>query len=258
MIRWLYICLISFNLWGQTDTVEVYHPKILDPVYHFQSELLEHLITLYNRKHTRQFVVKQTEIATIEEINYTLKQLKNKKKLVTGVYGATIMKDSYWSNYFEFSIPFLPVRNAVVSRNDSTLTISKDKPFSLAYMKNPKTNSHFYVNLANQLEQEGYTFSSIYYETYELLIPALRQKTVDFIIADSIEGWMNKDLKVVVNIDKTPQFIGFIYQKGTVLKEELDSVIAYFTKSTTFYLLLKKYFGPEFRDYYIEAMKKSH
>ena len=83
-------------------------------------------------------------------------------------------------------------------------------------------------------------------KNYNTLSMLLKLGEIDGFIGDSIDGWINEDFSVLVNITENGSPLVYLFPDDSQLEPSFNKVLKYFIKSPVFYSLLKRYFGNDF------------
>jgi hypothetical protein len=243
----IFLCLISLGF-SQQDSVYLYARN--DKKSKFLTTVFEKVILLYSQKKSEKLSYEAFSSETSELLNQLLVK-KNEHKAVCS-FGIIIADNDYAVKRFSYSTPILPTKNAILSKKK--INSKEIENLAIFYRKN---GSKYYLAIIEKLKKQGFEISNIvYFDEYKMLIPALKSGKIDFVIADSIDGWLDEEIEIVYEIDEMPEFLAYVYPKNSQLKEKFDPVLKYFIKSPLFYKILEKYFGAEFREYYIQTMRK--
>jgi hypothetical protein len=248
MKKILLILLFISSFLSQTDTVYIHqkNTKISD----FLTELFVKNVELYEKLEKRKVLLK-----TVDSSEPIIREMVANKKFrdkIVCTFGLTI--GDYGHKKYSFSRPVLPVKTAVLTR--STRSITDSTVFDGFAYVHAEGGNPYYKNLLERMTNSGYTFRNIViYDDYKYLVPALLEGKVDYIFGDTIEAWLEQNLRVVVEVDKELYFIGFLYAYESPLKKKFDKIFKYYLNSHAFYKLLTKHFGKEFRHYYKVSMK---
>jgi hypothetical protein len=249
-ILFLFIVFIFF-VSAKGDTLYVHTKNTQTSTFMF--ELFTKIFQIYQKKGTNKYLLKHVPSST----KRMMKVLKNKidKDQTICSFGIIISQSVYAKKYYSFSAPVLPVYNSVIALKSTE--VKSLRVFNKIGYEYKKGGNSYYFKLVKKFTAKGYKFQNpVFIDKYSDLLPALRSKEVDFIIGDSIDGWLNDDIKIVIELDKEPQYLAFLYESGSILKKEFDGILKYYLKSPAFYRLLEKHFGKNFRTYYLKTMKR--
>jgi hypothetical protein len=249
-MKTIFLFYIVLNLiLSQESTINVHVRNTKKSKFMFT--LFQKIVKIHEKRTGEKFILNKVHSSAKRMIRI-LEKKENPNKTVCS-FGITISKNKYTNKYYAFSKPIFPVYNSVIALK-STKEKSSHIFDKIGYVYKKGGNSYYY-KLTKKLAANGYKFQNpVFIDKYTNLIPTLRSKKVDFIIADSIDGWLNEDIKVVAELDKEPQFLAFLYEKNSVLKEKFDNIFKYYLKSPAFYKLLEEHFGKNFRKYYLKTM----
>jgi ABC-type amino acid transport substrate-binding protein len=243
-----FILFLSF-VFSQSDSVDVTvvynHPEL--KVRQFELALIKKVISIYNGKNKQKLKGKYLQLDEKNGVWYYLydKAKEKSKDLVCGLTSGT-----YEANHphVDFSIPYIPVKLVVLGKKDGN-KLNKNKNYRLGYINSVSARK------ALSYIFENYRITKIPVRNYEQLYSMLQEDKIDLYYADSIDEWIYDGLEIKYTVKNKTTYMGFVFQKNSLLKPKFDSILKYYVKSPAFYQLLKKYFGKDLQKYYKKTYK---
>jgi hypothetical protein len=231
------------------DTITVFLGKPENKLIQFEMEFLNKVVELYNLKHPKKLYLKTIKYKSYQDVYVNIGTFKNKDDLVIGICASTIFIDKVYNERYQFSKPFLPVKSAFIG--SSKIKFKKGKKYTLSIVKGVPQ----YRQMSEVVKSAGYTFKVDSVRSYDDMHEHVSKKISHGYIGDTIDAWLNDDLKIVYEIQKKHSYFGFLYQSGSTLKETLDPTIKYLQSSPIYYRILRKYFGNNFKNYYVKTLE---
>ena len=163
------------------------------------------------------------------------------------MYQITITKER--EKKYNFSIPYIPIKESIYTLKERDDKSYQKEGVKIAYQSG--TTQEKQINLLKK-----YKIVPIAYTVREEKIAALRKNDVDFAIGDNIEIWGTKDLVLVKDMNDQPgNGLGFMFAKGSTLRDKLNPYVKKYIASQSFFNYLIKNFGKNVADYYKENLK---
>jgi len=248
----LLVFVFIFLTFAQEDTltfkVLYNHPE--NKIRQFEIKLLNKVVRLYNSKNHKKLKPQFVRMDEPNAIWYYLYALSDKsdRELVCGLTSAT----RYDHPRVSFSEPFIPIRLVLIGRKGEGVVLDKHRKYKMGHLLTKNTNSKLYKELID------YNIEHIKVDNYERFYPMMQTKEIDIYFGDSIDEWIYNDLQIIHYLDEKPTYMSFVFQKESDLKPLLDSVLSYYTKSSSYYRMLREHFGRDLRHYFTKISTNKH
>jgi len=242
VICFLLLGVFTNSMFSQVDTIHVVTREESDEFNQFELQLLNSAITILNQKSDTRYVVRYHKLKHFHLMRPYIKSTFTVNDFVVGAAGFTIVENSD----FSYSLPYFPVKNSLITLKHRVSDIIEGKELRMGYI-----DSKYYLPYIEILKKR-YRLHLVKNVLGKQEIEAGR---IDFYLSDSIGAWLDDELEIIMDVDDKTDFIGFIYLKNSPLKEKLNNVLRYTTKSKRFYAMLKHYFGADFSEYYRKTIR---
>lgn len=223
-------------------TINVIARPLDTKVNEFELDMFKKIVDFHNKKNETRFKLNVIFEPDFNKIRPEMLSGKYDLDSICSIASFTI------SNIpkFEYSYPYLPVRDSFISLKNFEPSAAKLKS---AYNDNP-----FNKAVIDAFEDKD-KYEFIPYNGEAATYDALRNGEVDVCMGDSYIAFFEDDLKVYRYISKKSKFLGIIFPRGSALKNELNNTIKYFMKSSTYYAMLREYLGRDITRYVEKTMK---
>jgi hypothetical protein len=173
----------------------------------------------------------------------------NKKDYVFSMYQITITEER--QKKYDFSSSYIPIKESIYTLKSRADKNFKKKGVRIAYQLGSTQEK--------QIEYlKSYEIKPVVYNVIGEKIIALRNNEVDFVIGDNIEIWGKSDMLVVEDMKNQPgDGFGFLYAKGSTLRNKLDPYILKYITSQSFFNYIIRNFGKEVAVYFKDNIKGS-
>jgi ABC-type amino acid transport substrate-binding protein len=208
----------------------------------FDVELLDRFIAWYRVKEKRELRLTTHRVETVPE----LLQAMQAAHFQIGLGGITITQER--QRLVDFSAPYLPVRSVLVARRG---VLAPDSGrHQLAGKRVAAITGSTNALLVQELAREVAGMRpELAYGTNEELFAALTgaAPALDAAVVDLTHFWtLGRDADVVlVDYLGAAQGLGFVLPKGSPLGPSLDSFLAEFKGSSSYFHLIRRYFGQD-------------
>lgn len=242
------VLTFTFFIHAKSDSlkVRVFYNTTDMVVRTFEMDLLNRIVHIYNKKNYPKLsvVFEQRNKPNAIWFHLNNKDSIEKYGLVCGLLSASITKND--PNY-DFSHPYLPTQDVLIGRVDQNEP-SEKKSYNLVHMR-----SNYYQPLVDSLSKH-YSFSTHTTGSYSDAVNYFLTGNADYYLGDSIDSWVFQNRKVMLYLNDRITHFGFLYPKDSKLKKMFDPILKYYTKSSSFYKLLKFHFGKDLKNYYQKTM----
>ena len=199
----------------------------------FELALVKDLVMEYSKQNKIKYKMRYKGI---KHFKAGFELLPESEKDATMVINGISITDERKKTY-DFSEPYMINKYSLMSRKDFFLKENDERTFKVAYQA-----GSIYESMMNKIKKI-FPCEGIAYPNTSECVKKLNEREVDMIFADFVDSWIF-DVKLIRHIDeKKIDRYGIMYQKGSILKTELDKVFASYKKTKKYSKLLDKHFG---------------
>jgi hypothetical protein len=249
-MKFFIFCFIILNsniLSQEQDSITVFTARPESKFIQFELEFFNKIIEVYNNRSKNKFSIKMKILPKFINVYEKIRENYGNNLNIIGINTSTIYSSETYDKYYTFSEPFLPVKTAIIGSEN--YNFERNIGFTLTVV-----NTTEYLAYVSRLKEASYHFKVDFVKSYDQMYHRVIGKYSNAYLGDTIDAWLNEDLKIVYEVDKVPYYFGYLYQNSSTLRKKLDPIIKYLRKSPIYYNLLKKYFGESFKTYYQNTM----
>lgn len=242
-MTYIFILIPVFFLLSQ-DTINVIIRNESNALSLFERAFIAEIIKKYHAKSQNHYEIKYTKLMYFKDI-FKLIDLADNKDRILGINAVNITDER--KKKYDFSSPYLPIKKSLISDYYSQIDPEKlnEKEFKIGYLE-----KSVHEAAAIRLSKH-YKLQLVSFKDTSTKLKALHENLIDLYVGDRIEAWVYENLKVLTDIeDEQIDYFGILYPKNSSLKKELDPIIQYFRKSSSFYLMVKKHLGEDAVTYF--------
>ena len=224
----LFTILIAFS----QKEIQVIFNSENTKLVRFELDLIKDLIAEYGKMKNVKFKIKYKGVKAFK--NGFSMLLESKKDATLVINGISITDER--KKIYDFSEPYMINKYSLMSRKDFDFK-NDGKIVRVAY----QTGS-IYEDMIGKINQI-FPCKGVALANTSECVEKLKDKKVDMIFGDFVDSWIF-GIQLVQHVDKNKiDRYGIMYQKGSILKSELDNVFAQYKTSPRYSKLLKKHFG---------------
>lgn len=231
----LFILLFSFDLSSQTITVLQRERET--KLREFEQEFLIDIIELYNFKYDSTLKLNFQLVPNYKSIFDTLKTSSNTTLSINAI---TWTKER--EKHYDFSVPYMPITSIIMGKSGVSYDL-ENKPYIVNYKRNT-VHKETATQYANDKK-----FKLDEYQEHIDVFSVLDSENIS--IGDYTDIWYTDEFQLLKTLDKFKNSnYCIMYPQNSTLRKKLDSIILYYTKSSKFYLLLKRILGNDISTYF--------
>ena len=222
------LILFSFVL---NDTIYV---KMYDSNFNpFEKEFIRNVLNLYKLKQKKSFQIKFIQLNSFDD----LFKFDPEKKMLS-ISAITITKKRLKG--YDFSIGYFPIKQAVLTTAAHKNLDWGKKGVILGFIKDD-----FHSQTVLELKK-NYPIITKEIDLSSHAASLIGSGKIDVFISDISSAWTEHSNLIV--LDSTNPYLhvsnyGILYPKGSDLKIELDKIINYYIRSSSYYSLIRRHFG---------------
>ena len=249
----LFLLIAFFSFALCQDTIFVHRTNTTAKIFELEDELLNLIQDYYNIKNNSNIIFKTIRVPRFYNILEALDEAtKNKNYAIAGMSGITITKKRL--ERYDFSVPYLLVREAIFTRKDHMCNNHKNcwqiKGTKIAF--NKKTLQEKRIKIL----EAKYGIIPYPCNIYQEKVNAIVTGKADFFIGDNITKWNSDEVILVANFsEQIGDGFGIAYPKGSLLKNKFDKYISYISRSSLFIIKIEEIYGKNIGKYYREYIK---
>jgi polar amino acid transport system substrate-binding protein len=243
LISLLACVLIGFS----QQTLTVYVNKLEGKVEALEKEIVQGVVDIYNKKNKEKLVLKFVPLASFEQ---GFEKVASEENCIV-INSVTITEER--KKLYDFSVPYLPVKNAILIRSNSNIKDPKAWQKKGAKISFTRSTTGEAILLE---ETKKYALTLIPFDNRTQRIDALKKKVTNFAIGDNILSWDDPEIAVLYEFDDSGiNNFGILFPKGSKLKASFDKTLTYYLRSPKFHQTTTQIFGNEITNYFKRYMK---
>jgi len=237
----LLLCLLFIGTCLHAQVIDFYTAVSSAAIPKLEKQAFTDIVQIYNKKYGTHLTINHQQIKTFRDVFSVVKKASTEYTSV--MCSVTITKER--EKHVTFSIPYLPVTETIFSYNDlSEGTDWTTKPIAFLVGTTAEDAMKSLLKTYPKIKPKAYT-------SFQTLIEDVKQGYIKFLISDNVAILSYPKLVPLKDLgSKKGKGYGIVYPLGSSLKEKLDPIIKYYTKSAKFYNLLQQNYGNEIADYF--------
>lgn len=239
------ICTLSLVLNQELFVYQTTSQNDESTLYQFNSLLISNIVDMSNKRNRTNYIIKMKYVESYEKL---FQEIEKSENLSLGIDGITITSER--QKKFDFSIPYMPVKEIIISHKKFGFNSAdwKKNSMKIAVVENTIHEVHTTVF------KKKYNINLVLYSTHNSVVEALDKGTVQFYIGDVSEIWLSEEFEFISDFPEAKlSYYGILYKKGSPLKKIFDSTMKYFLRSPKYIRIIQKYFGADVAEYYREV-----
>lgn len=214
-------------------------------IQEIEVDIIHNLISIYNRRNNAQLTYEIDTVGYFHSMFDALDKIKNLVDKNHVVAISSISNTMGRRKLYDFSSIYLPSKDVIFTLKSNENEEWRTKGTRIGYQIKTTMEKHI-INL-----KKSHNVVGVKYKAYRERFDALLNKTIDFSLADNVELWKDKQVKIIHEIEVQSSLgISMMYPKGSKLKDRLDKYLKYYTKSPKFLMLIHNKFGKDISAYF--------